>query len=266
MAADMSKGRSTLVIIDPQNDFCDPKGSLFVPGADQDMCRLAQHMRDNGRDYTDVLVSLDSHDRIAIFHPKYWVDREGNHPTPYTLLEREDFESGAWRPASSRNDYYTKRWFDQIEREGTFGMMVWPEHCIVSTWGHQICDTIMHALDEWRDTTGRSVRYTFKGETPYAEQLSAFDGTDSSWQDERSSEEMVARLAMCETVTFAGEAISHCVQESVISYLDQIRRAGGRAGQKVFVLTDCTSPVAGFDRSMSERKMAEHGATMRRSA
>ena len=31
-----------LLIIDPQNDFCSPdKGSLFVPGADQDMLRLA---------------------------------------------------------------------------------------------------------------------------------------------------------------------------------------------------------------------------------
>jgi len=30
-----------LVIIDPQKDFCDPNGSLFVPGAAEDMKRLA---------------------------------------------------------------------------------------------------------------------------------------------------------------------------------------------------------------------------------
>jgi len=31
-----------LLIIDPQLDFCSPKGSLFVPNADKDMSRLAK--------------------------------------------------------------------------------------------------------------------------------------------------------------------------------------------------------------------------------
>ena len=30
-----------LLVIDPQNDFCHPDGSLFVPGADDDVERLA---------------------------------------------------------------------------------------------------------------------------------------------------------------------------------------------------------------------------------
>ena len=39
-----------LLIIDPQNDFCDPNGALFVPGADEDMKRLASMvMRLRGR-------------------------------------------------------------------------------------------------------------------------------------------------------------------------------------------------------------------------
>ena len=30
-----------LIIVDPQNDFCDKNGSLYVDGADDDMNRLA---------------------------------------------------------------------------------------------------------------------------------------------------------------------------------------------------------------------------------
>ena len=30
-----------LLTIDPQNDFCDPNGSLFVQGANDDMKRLS---------------------------------------------------------------------------------------------------------------------------------------------------------------------------------------------------------------------------------
>ena len=33
--------RIELLIIDPQISFCDPDGELFVPGADEDMKRLA---------------------------------------------------------------------------------------------------------------------------------------------------------------------------------------------------------------------------------
>ena len=29
-----------LLLIDPQNDFCDPKGTLYVPGAEKDTLRL----------------------------------------------------------------------------------------------------------------------------------------------------------------------------------------------------------------------------------
>ena len=35
-------GKNCLLIIDPQNDFCDKKGSLFVPGADKDIKRLSK--------------------------------------------------------------------------------------------------------------------------------------------------------------------------------------------------------------------------------
>lgn len=265
MSQDFFAGRNGLVIIDPQNDFCDPKGALYVPGAEEDMARLAKHLLEHGAQYSDLVVSLDSHDKIAIFHPKYWVNDEGNHPAPYTEISRKEFDAGVWRPASQRNKTYTKRWLDRIDREKKFSMMIWPEHCIVSTWGHQICDTIVHALDVWRDVTGRSVRYVFKGELPYADQFSIFDVADDSWHDEQACEDLTARLAICDTLTFAGEAISHCVQESVIAYMMLTSRGGGRANQRVRVLGDCTSPVAGFSRELSEKLMAKYGAATERS-
>ena len=40
----MSK-RIELLVIDPQVDFCDPKGALYVPGAEHDMKRLSAMIR-----------------------------------------------------------------------------------------------------------------------------------------------------------------------------------------------------------------------------
>lgn len=255
------RSRHALVMVDPQNDFCDPAGSLFVPGADEDMKRLAQHIRENGREYTDVIISMDCHDKVAIFHPKYWVDEEGNHPSPFTLISRKDLDAGRWTPASRYNDAYTKRTFDLMERRSEFDIMIWPEHCIVSTWGALICAPIMKAIDEWRDMTGRSVRYVFKGESPYHEEFSIFDGPDGACLSDRATEDMVARLTLCETVDFAGEALSHCVLESIKSY---VKLVGQKMIEKhtVTLLTDCTSPVSGFDRFECERRVAELGVVL----
>ena len=61
-----------LLIIDPQNDFCDlpaeslPSGfapSLPVTGAHQDMLRVAQLIRDGGAGLTQISVTLDAHHR-----------------------------------------------------------------------------------------------------------------------------------------------------------------------------------------------------------
>ena len=91
------------LIIDPQNDFCDPeKGSLYVPGADEDMMRLAK-MVDRLRDkLTDIHVTLDSHHTVDIAHPVFWIDGSGPASAPSTRnrsavvvkLVREDGRSG----------------------------------------------------------------------------------------------------------------------------------------------------------------------------
>lgn len=255
----------TLIIIDPQHDFCDPKGALYVPGADEDMVRLASHIREDISRYTDIIVSLDSHDAAAIFHPLYWVDKRGEHPSPLTLITRDDYTNGVWRPASADNDIFTKRTFNLMARRNEFGVMVWPEHCLVSTWGWQICTPIMEALDEWRRKSGTAVRYIFKGESPYTEQYSIFDSLDDSWRDEHMREDLYTRLSLSSSVTFAGEAISHCVESSITSYVFHVRSGRSLSEQNIELLIDCTSAVAGFDRSQSERRIAELGVVMKRS-
>ena len=257
--------RRALVVVDPQNDFCDPKGSLFVPGADDDMRRLAAHIRTQGASYDEIVVSLDSHDVVAIFHPKYWLGRDGGHPAPFTLVSQADFANATWRPASERNEANTRQTFDVMARKKIDALMVWPEHCVVSTWGHGIFAPLLEAFAEWRGATGQAVRYVFKGENPYTDQFSVFEGIDDTWPDMRFREELFERLAGADFVTFAGEALSHCVEASIVSYMTRARVHGGLKDQRVRLLSDCTSPVAGFDRAKSERRIAELGVILTKS-
>ena len=65
------------LIIDAQNDFCDPKGNLFVTGADKDSVRLADVIKRMKKQINDIHATLDTHHLIDIAHPIFWVDSKG---------------------------------------------------------------------------------------------------------------------------------------------------------------------------------------------
>ena len=82
--------KTQLLIIDPQNDFCDlpetwhpvdPIGvsrtapSLPVPGAHADMQRLAALLREAGAAFDAVTITLDAHHQLDIAHPAFWQTR-----------------------------------------------------------------------------------------------------------------------------------------------------------------------------------------------
>ncbi len=82
--------KAKLFIIDPQYDFCNSNGTLYVPGADKDMVRLSGMIKNNIKQIDDIHLTLDSHNRLHIAHPIWWVDNLGNHPDPFTIISAED--------------------------------------------------------------------------------------------------------------------------------------------------------------------------------
>lgn len=254
----MENAKRILVIVDPQNDFCDHRGSLYVEGAYADVKRLARHIAADCR-YTDIIVSLDSHDITAIFHPGFWLDEGGCPPQPYTQITAEDFSCGKWRVASPENRGAAERTFKAMEAKKNEVLMVWPEHCVISTWGHNISDVLREALSVWRGKTGKAVRYLFKGENPYTDQFSIFEGLDDTYPDTAFNTGLFDTLAGAASVIFTGEALTHCVAESVFSYMDRL--AGKK--QEVTLLTDCCSPVAGFSGEETLARLTEKGVGLR---
>jgi nicotinamidase-related amidase len=250
--------KRALVIIDPQNDFCDQRGSLYVEGAAADVRRLSAHIANSGGEYTDIFISLDSHDIAAIFHPAFWTDGDGNRPAPFTQISSGGFASGRWRVASASNEKQAERTFAAMKKAGVDAVTVWPEHCVVSTWGHQIADGLRDSLRVWRERTGRAARYVFKGENPFTDQFSIFEGLDASWPETAFNEVLFARLADCESVTFTGEALSHCVEASILSFT---RRLGDKR-PLLRLLKDCSSPVSGFDPKASFDRIAASGVEL----
>ena len=77
----MATCTTQLLVIDPQNDFCDLPAShrragstpsLPVAGAHADMQRLADFIRARGGQIDAITVTLDSHQRFDIANPDFW--------------------------------------------------------------------------------------------------------------------------------------------------------------------------------------------------
>ena len=129
-----------LVIIDPQNDFCDPKGSLFVKGADNDMKRLSAFVKRVGSKLGDINVTLDSHHDVDIAHPIFWRNSAGKNPSPFTIITPNDVESGVWIPSVPSKSLRQRAisYVKELGAKGRYPLCIWPVHCVIGSWGHNI--------------------------------------------------------------------------------------------------------------------------------
>src|SRR4051812_32277973 len=123
---------TTLLIIDPQIDFCCPvRGALFVPGAERDMQRLGQMIRRHAEEIDAIHVTLDTHHTLDIAHPMFWVDAVGKHPEPFTLIPAADVESGRWTATNPAAQARALEYVRALERGGRYVLCIWPYHCLI---------------------------------------------------------------------------------------------------------------------------------------
>jgi len=165
--------RIELLIIDPQNDFCDPKGSLYVEGANKDMERLAKFIDRVGEKLYDIHVTLDSHRLVDVAHPIFWADSQGNPPEPFTIITFDDVQKGKWK---SRNPGYQVRSTDyvrKLEENGRYPLCIWPPHCLIGSWGHNVYPVLFEALLKWEEKNFANIDFVTKGSNPFTEHYSA---------------------------------------------------------------------------------------------
>ncbi|KAL7577065.1 hypothetical protein ACA910_006805 [Epithemia clementina (nom. ined.)] len=100
------KQKTTLILVDCQKDF-HPGGSLAVPTANDDSQRIARLIRNHGLDLDRIVATMDTHLKLHIAHPSFWVKGGGggeesgqqqHHPEPFTIISAEDVKNGVWKP------------------------------------------------------------------------------------------------------------------------------------------------------------------------
>lgn len=239
-----------LLLIDPQNDFCDLPAphtpALPVPGADADMRRLAAFLAAAGETIDALTVTLDSHHRLDVAHPTFWRRADGAAVSPFTTITAAQLRGGEFVPRDAAARARVQAYLDALEAGGRYTLMVWPVHCEIGTWGHNLHPAVQAACAAWEERRSRSVDYVFKGSNPWTEHYSAVQAEVPMPDDEGTqlNRALLARLAAADRIVVAGEAGSHCVKATVEHLVEH--GLGGRADRLV-LLTDAMSPVGGFE-------------------
>lgn len=260
----MASQKIHLLVIDPQNDFCDipevlrptdPQAggsaliapALPVPGAHEDMVRLAKFIDRIGSKLYDVHVTMDSHNPLDIAHPSWWKNAQGQAPTPFTQITAQDVRSGLWAARNPLAQAHSLSYVEALEANGRYTLIIWPEHCLIGQWGHNVHSAVAKSLNHWARSRLEVVDYVTKGSNALTEHYSAVQAEvpDASDPSTMLNSRLIQTLGSADVVLIAGEALSHCVASTVRDIADNF---GEDNIKKLVLLTDCTSSVAGFEQ------------------
>lgn len=237
--------KNLLLLVDPQNDFCDSRGALFVPGADEDARRTARMISRISSLLDDIIVTLDCHHVLDVAHPLMWVDALGNPPPPFTVITLEDVKAGTWRPVRPEWEDRLCRYLQDLEALRRYRLTIWPEHCLVGSWGFGIVPCVFDAVTKWERQQKKTATLILKGESPWTEHYSAVKAEVPDPEDPRTgiNHSLLERIRAADCVAVAGEALSHCVANTI---RDLVEPLGGDLSRLVLI-RDATSSVPGFE-------------------
>lgn len=258
--------RNQLLIIDPQNDFCDLPAAwqptnpltgqpcapaLPVTGAHEDMLRLARFIEAQIGVLSDIFLTLDSHQRVDIAHPTFWQTGEGAAVAAFTQVSADDVRAGRFLPRDPVALPRTLGYLDELKARGRYQLMVWPVHCEIGTWGHAVHAAVQAAVNRWEEAQLRQVRHVQKGVNPWTEHYSAMQAEvpDSDDPATALNRALLSDLDRADTLFIAGEASSHCVRATTEHIVDNL--PSGRP-ERIVLLTDCMSPVGGFEQQAQD--------------
>jgi nicotinamidase-related amidase len=254
--------KTWLMLIDVQNTFCIPDYELYVGGrsgrgAVEDNVRLCEFIYHNLGEITEITATMDTHMTMQVFHAIFFIDKDGNHPAPYTDIHASELREGKWAfnpaladPLGIAPEYGQQmilHYAEQLSKTGKYALTIWPYHAMLGGVGHALVSSVAEALFFHSVARLAQTDIVTKGDIPFTENYSVI-GPEvlTGPMDEMlgvHDQRFIEKLQEVDRLIIAGQAKSHCVAWTVSDLLNDIMLVDTRLAKKVYLLDDCTSPV-----------------------
>lgn len=197
-----------LIIVDPNNDFVDSRGSLYIKESEKGVDAIIDFIEKENPDA--IIVSQDTHETYHISHCGYWKEDL----KPFTVVTMKDVEEGRVQPLKAdKKDVID--YLKVVENKHQTHTL-WPDHCIKNTWGWEFPERLNKALQQWQSQGDgkRPLHIYEKGEFEDAEMFSIFSYVNADEVDQRGKK-IMDEMAGYDEVVVCGFAKDYCVAESV---------------------------------------------------
>src|SRR5215207_3197200 len=254
--------RTWLMLIDVQNTFCIPDFELYVGGrsgrgAVEDNVRLCEFIYRNLGTITKITATLDTHTAMQLFHAIFFVDKNGNHPAPYTDIHASELRAGRWvfnsglaSPLGIAPEYGQEmmiHYAEELERKSKYALTIWPYHAMLGGIGHALVSSVEEAIFFHSIARVAQPNIEIKGDKPFTENYSVIGPEVLTGPMGETlgthNQKFLEMLQQFDRLIIAGQAKSHCVAWTVSDLLEDIAVLDLELAKKVYLLEDCTSPV-----------------------
>lgn len=214
-----------LVVIDLQEDFLPPNGSLAVPEGRTVVPEITKLLKTDKYPWLAIVVTQDWHPaNHCLFASQHGVK-------PYTEMEFE-------HPLGEKNS--------STGKVKTQTQYVWPDHCVQESFGASVEKLFMDKFENLKDTLPTAV--VKKGYLQDREYYLCFA---DCWRLHRTEMEQILLSNKITDVVFVGLAYDFCVLNSAVDCLE--------AGFKTHVIRNCSKSVYPDKVAETEKRYEDAG-------
>ncbi len=258
----VDSAKTWLMLIDVQNTFCIPEFELYVGGrsgrgAVEDNARLCAFIYRNLGSITHITATMDTHMTMQVFHAIFFVDKDGNHPGPYTDIHAAELREGKWRfntalsaqfgIAPEYGQQMMIHYAEELEKKSKYALTIWPYHAMLGGIGHALVSSVEEAIFFHSVARIAQPEIEIKGNKPFTENYSVIGPEVLTGPMGETlgthNEKFIEQLKQYDRLIIAGQAKSHCVAWTVSDLLEDIALRDLELAKRVYLLEDCTSPV-----------------------
>ena len=238
-----NSSKIALLLVDCQVDFCHPSGSLYVPGALENISLLTSFIYKNLEHITTIIVTADSHMPQHIFFAPWWINEFGEYPEPFTIITYKDIIAHKWLPVIDTNSSidYVKT----LESMGKKQLCIWPCHCLIGSLGQKLMPILAEAIIYHSYMKTTNPIYMEKGTTAKSEYYGIFypEVRIENHHQVEINTKLFDILLAHDKVYIAGQSKSHCVLETLKQIAFHDREKKTSLLKKIVLLDDCCSVI-----------------------